>query len=85
VPSLFSRIIVIVLDSVGAGALPDAGQYGDEGSDTLGNIARSVGLRLPTLRGLGLDRVVDIGGQVAPRNHARRLDGWQSCRRARIP
>ena len=63
-PPLFSRIIVIVLDSVGAGALPDAGQYGDEGSDTLGNIARTVGLRLPTLRGLGLDRVVDIGGQV---------------------
>jgi phosphopentomutase len=64
VPPLFSRIIVIVLDSVGAGALPDAGHYGDEGSDTLGNIARSVGLRLPTLRGLGLDRVVDIGGQA---------------------
>ncbi len=63
-PPPFARIIVIVLDSVGAGALPDAGQYGDEGSDTLGNIARSVGLRLPTLRGLGLDRVVDIGGQT---------------------
>jgi phosphopentomutase len=62
VPALFSRIIVIVLDSVGAGELPDAAQYGDQGSNTLGNIARRVGLRVPTLRSLGLDRVLDIGG-----------------------
>jgi len=62
VPPPFSRIIVIVLDSVGAGALPDAAQYGDEGSNTLGNIARDVGLRVRTLRSLGLDRVVDLGG-----------------------
>jgi len=61
----FSRIIIIVLDSVGAGALDDAAAYGDEGSDTLGNIARAVGLRLPVLRSLGLDRVVDIGGTVS--------------------
>lgn len=60
----FSRIIVIVLDSVGAGALGDAGVYGDEGSNTLGNIARQVRLRVPTLRSLGLDRIVDIGGAV---------------------
>ena len=61
---LFSRIIVIVLDSVGAGELNDASAYGDEGSNTLGNIAREVGLRVPTLRRLGLDRIVDIGGPV---------------------
>ena len=61
---LFSRIIVIVLDSVGAGALNDASAYGDEGSNTLANIARQVGLRVPTLRRLGLDRIVDIGGTV---------------------
>ncbi len=61
--ALFSRIIVIVLDSVGAGALPDASLYGDEGSDTLGNIARAVGLRVPALRSLGLDRVAHIGGR----------------------
>jgi phosphopentomutase len=65
VPPLFSRIIVIVLDSVGAGALPDAGKYGDEGSNTLGNMARAVGLRVPTLRTLGLDRLVDIGGETS--------------------
>jgi phosphopentomutase len=64
VPAPFSRIIVIVLDSVGAGALNDAPAYGDEGSNTLGNIARHVGLRVPTLRRLGLDRIVDIGGPV---------------------
>ena len=53
------------MDSVGAGALEDAPAYGDEGSNTLGNIARTVGLRVPTLRSLGLDRVVDIGGYVS--------------------
>ena len=50
------------MDSVGAGALEDADAYGDEGSNTLGNIAREVGLRLPTLRALGLDRIIDLGG-----------------------
>jgi phosphopentomutase len=64
VPPLFSRIIVIVLDSVGAGALDDAAAYGDEGSNTLANIARRTELKLPTLRSLGLDRVVDIGGST---------------------
>jgi phosphopentomutase len=66
----FSRVILIVLDSVGCGELPDAGAYGDEGSDTLGNIARHVSLALPNLRALGLDRVAAIGqpaGAAAPR------------------
>ena len=57
----FTRAIVIVLDSVGIGELPDAGAYGDRGSNTLGNIARQVPLRVPTLRALGLDRLVDLG------------------------
>ena len=57
----FTRAIVIVLDSVGIGELPDAPAYGDEGSDTVGNIARRVPLRLPTLRALGLNRVAAIG------------------------
>jgi phosphopentomutase len=50
-----------VVDSLGIGELPDAADYGDEGSDTVGNIARQVSLRVPTLRALGLERVVDIG------------------------
>jgi phosphopentomutase len=54
-----------VLDSVGIGELPDAASYGDEGSDTLGNIARQVPLRIPTLRSLGLDRVATCGGTPA--------------------
>ena len=59
------RVILIVLDSVGAGELPDAAAYGDEGSNTLGNIAKQVPLKLPTLRSLGLDRIVDLGGRAA--------------------
>jgi phosphopentomutase len=50
-----------VLDSVGVGELPDAADYGDQGSNTLGNIARQVPLRAPALRSLGLARVADVG------------------------
>ena len=58
-----ARACVIVLDAVGAGALPDADAYGDEGSDTLGNVARTVGgLDLPTLEALGLGNVEPLEG-----------------------
>ena len=53
---------MIVLDGVGIGELPDAAAYGDQGSNTLGNIARRVPLKLPTLRTLGLGRVATLGG-----------------------
>jgi phosphopentomutase len=57
------RFVVLVADSVGAGALPDAADYGDAGSDTLGNLSRAVGgLTLPVLGGLGLGNVVPILG-----------------------
>jgi phosphopentomutase len=49
---------------VGIGELPDADRYGDRGSNTLGNIAHDVGLAVPTLRSLGLGRVVDLGGST---------------------
>jgi phosphopentomutase len=55
------RVILIVMDSVGIGELPDASSYGDEGSNTLANIARVVPLQVPTLRSLGLGHIVDIG------------------------
>jgi phosphopentomutase len=58
--SLPDRVILIVLDSVGIGELPDAAAYGDAGSDTLGNIARQVTLDIPTLRLLGVTRVADV-------------------------
>jgi phosphopentomutase len=60
-----TRAIVIVLDSVGVGELPDAANYGDQGSNTLGNIARSVPLKVPTLRALGLERVAALGGETS--------------------
>src|SRR5919112_568120 len=57
------RACVIVLDAVGAGELPDAAEYGDEGSDTLGNIARAVGgLDLPSLEALGLGNAMPLEG-----------------------
>lgn len=59
---MFTRVLLLIMDSVGAGELPDAGLYGDEGSDTLGNIARAVDLRVPTLRSMGLARAAAIGG-----------------------
>ncbi len=58
--SPFQRAIVIVMDSVGVGELPDAASYGDQGSNTVGNIAKQIPLRIPTLRSLGLDRLVQI-------------------------
>ncbi len=58
-----SRACVIVLDAVGAGELPDAAEFGDEGSDTLGNVAKAVGgLDLPTLEALGLGNVEPLEG-----------------------
>ena len=52
------RVILIVLDSVGIGALPDAKAYGDEGSNTLGHIAaRFSNLHIPHLIKLGLGNI----------------------------
>ena len=52
------------MDGAGIGALPDAAAYGDQGSNTLGNVARQTTLLVPALRQLGLDRLVDLGGQT---------------------
>ena len=60
--TVHDRVILIVIDSAGIGELPDAGAYGDEGSNTIGNIHREIPLQVPTLRTFGLGRVVDIGG-----------------------
>src|SRR3954451_8226987 len=57
------RACVIVLDAVGAGELPDAADLGDEGSDTLGTVARAVGgLDLPMMEALGLGNVEPLEG-----------------------
>ncbi len=57
------RALILVADSVGCGALPDAASYGDEGSDTLGNVSRAVGgLSLPVMGSLGLGHLTPILG-----------------------
>ncbi len=60
--SAFGRVIWVVLDSVGIGAMPDAGAFGDVGSDTLGNIGTKCHLRLPNLARLGLANIRPIPG-----------------------
>ncbi len=57
------RVVLLVLDSVGCGASPDAGEYGDAGASTLTNIARAVGgMDLPNLARLGLGNLAPIEG-----------------------
>jgi phosphopentomutase len=69
------RVFIIVLDGVGVGGAPDAAAFGDEGSDTLGNLARAVGgLTLPTLQALGLGNVSDVPG-VPPAREPLALHG----------
>lgn len=61
-----NRITLVVLDSVGAGELPDAADFGDVGSNTLGNLSRATNeLNLPNMQKLGLGNITDITG-VAP-------------------
>src|SRR5947207_5251204 len=61
-----SRAFVVVLDACGVGALPDAVDYGDRGTNTLGHLAERLGgLRVPTLAALGLGSILDLHG-VAP-------------------
>ena len=54
------RVLLVILDSVGAGALPDAHLYNDEGANTLGNIAKAVPLRLPNMNAMGLSHIPGI-------------------------
>jgi phosphopentomutase len=57
------RAFVLVIDACGAGALPDAADYGDEGTDTLGHLAQAVGgLDLPVMGDLGLGSILPIAG-----------------------
>jgi phosphopentomutase len=60
------RAVILVLDGVGIGEAADAAAYGDEGSDTLGNVARAVGgLRVPNLGAAGLGRIKPLEGVAA--------------------
>ena len=74
------RAVIIILDGVGIGEAPDAADYGDAGSDTLGNVARSSGgLKLPRLERFGLGNIRPIEG-VAARGDA--AGAWGSMRPA---
>ena len=67
------RVLLLVADSAGCGALPDAPAWGDEGSDTIGNVSRAVGgLALPVMGSLGLGHLTAIAG-VPPADRPR---GW---------
>lgn len=58
---MYKRIIILVMDSVGIGHAPDAANFNDEGSNTLGHIESTAGLiHCPTLRSLGLANIADI-------------------------
>ncbi|HSP88236.1 MAG TPA: phosphopentomutase [Ignavibacteriaceae bacterium] len=58
-----NNFFIIILDGVGIGELPDSFKYGDEGSNTLVNIANSInGLNLPNLSKLGLGNITSING-----------------------
>jgi phosphopentomutase len=71
--SRFSRVFLIVLDSVGIGELPDAADYGDQGAHTLGHIAERVsGFALPNLASFGLGNIAPLSNvppAEAPRAH----------------
>ena len=56
-PRQFKRILLLILDSVGVGAMPDAADFGDQGSDTLGHLAASRLLNLPNMSRLGLGNI----------------------------
>ena len=62
--TVFRRVFLIVLDSVGVGELPDAGLYGDEGSNTLAHIASRVTLDIPHLNALGVSRILPLAKQT---------------------
>ncbi|HSN89815.1 MAG TPA: phosphopentomutase [Anaeromyxobacteraceae bacterium] len=74
------RFLLLVADSAGCGAMPDAGAYGDEGSDTLGNTSRAVGgLSLPNLGAMGLGHLTRIQG-VPPDPAPRAFHGRMAAR-----
>ncbi|MBA2339551.1 MAG: phosphopentomutase [Pyrinomonadaceae bacterium] len=70
----FDRVCLLVLDSVGIGAMPDAEAWGDAGCDTLGHIAEKYDLRLPNLEAYGLGNIRPLRG-VSPAENPRAAYG----------
>lgn len=66
---LFNRVMIVIMDSVGVGELPDADKYGDSGVNTLAHVAEATGgLSLPHFEQLGLGNIIEIKG-VPPVTH----------------
>jgi len=90
-----NRVILVVLDSAGIGALPDASEFGDEGANTIGNIYKMLGdeLYLPNMRSLGLANIPNAQmppffgelrgsfGRAAEKTHAKdtTCGHWEMC------
>src|SRR6266478_1459135 len=72
----FDRITLIILDGAGIGAMPDAPEWGDAGSDTFGHICKSRDVHLPNLQSLGLGNIRPLSG-VAKVEHPRA--GYGKC------
>ncbi len=74
----FKKVLLIVMDSVGVGASPEAVNYGDEGANTVANIAKATGgLNVPNLEKLGFGNIIDINGvkkQDKPLAYVTKLD-----------
>lgn len=65
----YKRIFLVVIDSLGIGAMKDAAEYGDAGADTLGHIDQTVKeLKLPTMEKLGLGNLCTLS-HVVPSDH----------------
>ena len=74
------KVIILMMDSFGIGGAPDAEQYNDKGANTLGHIAKTnLGLNIPNLVGLGLDKVAEEA-----RGHAPKL-GIQDTPKLKLP
>ena len=82
----FDRIHLIVLDSVGIGEAPDAADFDDIGSDTLGHIARECGgLNMPNMAALGLSNIREIEGFLLRINLGLTIRRCRKLRMAKTP
>src|SRR4051812_42092167 len=77
--SAIKRVILIVLDGVGAGELPDAAAYGDPGSDTLGHVSAKYPLKMPNLAKWGLGNLTHMP-TVAKRDVTQCVASFGRCR-----
>ncbi|MBX3245444.1 MAG: phosphopentomutase [Acidobacteria bacterium] len=64
----FNRICLVILDSVGIGEMPDAAEWGDAGSDTIGNTLKAKSVALPNMQRLGLGNIKPLNGVPAIEN-----------------